>query len=151
MNIDISNAHCGPRIQFPDHAWLRVVLVPRNCLRREARTATTRQGASPVPCARLHFMAAYERSLDVRRRCCAAAKTRLARSLASSEMTPMRKRAHKRVRIASARAPRDCPRKKEDARGGAFLVYALALRSLSVRPARARVSYAARRPRPHTR
>lgn len=25
MNIDISNAHCGPRIQFPDHAWLRVV------------------------------------------------------------------------------------------------------------------------------
>ena len=26
MNIDISNAHCGPRIQFPDHAWLRVVL-----------------------------------------------------------------------------------------------------------------------------
>lgn len=25
MNIDISNAHCGPRIRFPDHAWLRVV------------------------------------------------------------------------------------------------------------------------------
>lgn len=25
MNIDISNAHCGPRIQFPDHSWLRVV------------------------------------------------------------------------------------------------------------------------------
>ncbi|CAB0044066.1 unnamed protein product [Trichogramma brassicae] len=25
MNIDISNAHCGPRISFPDHAWLRVV------------------------------------------------------------------------------------------------------------------------------
>lgn len=24
MNIDISNAHCGPRILFPDHAWLRV-------------------------------------------------------------------------------------------------------------------------------
>lgn len=33
MNIDISNAHCGPRIQFPDHAWLRVVLIPKNCLR----------------------------------------------------------------------------------------------------------------------
>lgn len=28
MNIDISNAHCGPRIQFLDHAWLRVVYVP---------------------------------------------------------------------------------------------------------------------------
>lgn len=43
MNIDISNAHCGPRIQFPDHAWLRVVLVPLNCLRPYARrTATTR-------------------------------------------------------------------------------------------------------------
>lgn len=27
MNIDISNAHCGPRIQFLDHAWLRVVHV----------------------------------------------------------------------------------------------------------------------------
>jgi len=26
MNIDISNAHCGPRIQFLDHAWLRVVI-----------------------------------------------------------------------------------------------------------------------------
>lgn len=34
MNIDISNAHCGPRIQFPDHAWLRVVLTNQNCLRR---------------------------------------------------------------------------------------------------------------------
>lgn len=33
MNIDISNAHCGPRIQFPDHAWLRVVLTNLNCLR----------------------------------------------------------------------------------------------------------------------
>lgn len=33
MNIDISNAHCGPRIQFPDHAWLRVVLVSIYCLR----------------------------------------------------------------------------------------------------------------------
>lgn len=33
MNIDISNAHCGPRIQFPDHAWLRVVFITRNCLR----------------------------------------------------------------------------------------------------------------------
>lgn len=34
MNIDISNAHCGPRIQFPDHAWLRVVYVPKDCLRQ---------------------------------------------------------------------------------------------------------------------
>ena len=33
MNIDISNAHCGPRIQFPDHAWLRVVFIPKDCLR----------------------------------------------------------------------------------------------------------------------
>lgn len=37
MNIDISNAHCGPRIQFPDHAWLRVVLVTKDCLRHRAR------------------------------------------------------------------------------------------------------------------
>lgn len=37
MNIDISNAHCGPRIQFPDHAWLRVVYVPKNCLRRSCK------------------------------------------------------------------------------------------------------------------
>lgn len=36
MNIDISNAHCGPRIQFPDHAWLRVVLISIYCLRRAA-------------------------------------------------------------------------------------------------------------------
>lgn len=32
MNIDTSNAHCGPRIQFRDHAWLRVVLVPGTLL-----------------------------------------------------------------------------------------------------------------------
>lgn len=25
MNIDSSNAHCGPRILFPDHVWPRVV------------------------------------------------------------------------------------------------------------------------------
>lgn len=25
MNIDISNAHCGPWILFLDHSWLRVV------------------------------------------------------------------------------------------------------------------------------
>lgn len=24
MNIDVSNAHCGPWIKFPDHTWLRV-------------------------------------------------------------------------------------------------------------------------------
>ena len=42
MNIDISNAHCGPRIQFPDHAWLRVVSVPRNCLRACRRDACVR-------------------------------------------------------------------------------------------------------------
>lgn len=38
MNIDISNAHCGPRIQFPDHAWLRVVSIEAHCLRRLARS-----------------------------------------------------------------------------------------------------------------
>lgn len=27
MNIDVSNAHCGPRILFPDHAWLRVAYI----------------------------------------------------------------------------------------------------------------------------
>ena len=34
MNIDISNAHCGPRIQFPDHAWLRVVQTRHTALYR---------------------------------------------------------------------------------------------------------------------
>lgn len=29
MNIDISNAHCGPRILFPDHSWLRVVSISK--------------------------------------------------------------------------------------------------------------------------
>lgn len=42
MNIDISNAHCGPRIQFPDHAWLRVVLIPKSCLRLRERTLDAR-------------------------------------------------------------------------------------------------------------
>lgn len=42
MNIDISNAHCGPRIQFPDHAWLRVVLIKAHCLRRRAHAARRR-------------------------------------------------------------------------------------------------------------
>lgn len=37
MNIDISNAHCGPRIQFPDHAWLRVVSVNQKLLAPAAR------------------------------------------------------------------------------------------------------------------
>ena len=32
MNIDISNAHCGPRIQFLDHAWLRVVITYKRLL-----------------------------------------------------------------------------------------------------------------------
>ncbi|KAL0103855.1 hypothetical protein PUN28_017892 [Cardiocondyla obscurior] len=41
MNIDISNAHCGPRIQFPDHAWLRVVLSKTNCLRAPFRRPRT--------------------------------------------------------------------------------------------------------------
>lgn len=39
MNIDISNAHCGPRIQFRDHAWLRVVLVPSTLLAPPRRTS----------------------------------------------------------------------------------------------------------------
>lgn len=31
MNIDVSNAHCGPRILFPDHVWLRVVSALHDC------------------------------------------------------------------------------------------------------------------------
>lgn len=60
MNIDISNAHCGPRIQFPDHAWLRVVLVTTHCLR--PRASPTRGLCGPAYGA----VTAYERSLDVR-------------------------------------------------------------------------------------
>lgn len=42
MNIDISNAHCGPRIQFPDHAWLRVVSVdPQTACAKVARQRAT--------------------------------------------------------------------------------------------------------------
>lgn len=48
MNIDISNAHCGPRIQFPDHAWLRVVLVPRNCLRPLSETKKRAAGVRAI-------------------------------------------------------------------------------------------------------
>jgi len=29
MNIDISNAYCGRQIQFPDHAWLRIILISK--------------------------------------------------------------------------------------------------------------------------
>lgn len=32
MNIDISNAHCGPRILFLDHTWLRVVIKRKGAL-----------------------------------------------------------------------------------------------------------------------
>lgn len=50
MNIDTSNAHCGPRIQFPDHAWLRVVSVKAHCLRRVPRGRGVRAigGRSPA-------------------------------------------------------------------------------------------------------
>lgn len=70
MNIDISNAHCGPRIQFRDHAWLRVVLVPVTLL------APSRRGPPGPP-------VAYERSLDVRP---AVRRGRRASPRASSEM-----------------------------------------------------------------
>lgn len=83
MNIDISNAHCGPRIQFPDHAWLRVVLVPRNCLRLCA------------PGQRGPFaQTAYERSLDVRPR---RAVPR-GGPLASSEITPRKRKSESSAR-----------------------------------------------------
>ena len=74
MNIDISNAHCGPRIQFPDHAWLRVVLTKAHCLRRRARargsaSRSTRTCRARARRAALYAQAtAYERSLDVRPR-----------------------------------------------------------------------------------
>lgn len=45
MNIDISNAHCGPRIQFPDHAWLRVVLTNLKLL-APSRKRTTSHGVA---------------------------------------------------------------------------------------------------------
>lgn len=43
MNIDISNAHCGPRILFLDHSWLRVVSISK----------TARFSGSPSPPGRL--------------------------------------------------------------------------------------------------
>lgn len=48
MNIDISNAHCGPRIQFPDHAWLRVVLTNLNCLRPPYAKLRKRRTSDPL-------------------------------------------------------------------------------------------------------
>lgn len=67
MNIDISNAHCGPRIQFPDHAWLRVVSAPRNCLRR-------------CSCLERDTRARVRATLDARRGC--ARETKLSLLLA---------------------------------------------------------------------
>ena len=49
MNIDISNAHCGPRILFPDHSWLRVVPQYQTAGRtraRESRAAPHRAGSA---------------------------------------------------------------------------------------------------------
>lgn len=40
MNIDASNAHCGPRILFPDHVWLRVVSVLNDCSDPDSRHPT---------------------------------------------------------------------------------------------------------------
>lgn len=40
MNIDISNAHCGPRILFPDHSWLRVVYTYQTARRPRDRSAS---------------------------------------------------------------------------------------------------------------
>lgn len=70
MNIDISNAHCGPRIQFPDHAWLRVVYVPKDCLRqccsrenderRETRVSSRSRGRDGV-CGVVESLSAAER------------------------------------------------------------------------------------------
>lgn len=72
MNIDISNAHCGPRIQFPDHAWLRVVYVPKDCLRqcccscenderRETRVASRSRGREMVRVGVVESLSAAER------------------------------------------------------------------------------------------
>lgn len=37
MNIDTSNAHCGPRILFLDHSWLRVASTSQTARRRRRR------------------------------------------------------------------------------------------------------------------
>lgn len=42
MNIDVSNAHCGPRILFLDHVWLRVV-----CQTKTARTVAEPSSSPP--------------------------------------------------------------------------------------------------------
>lgn len=42
MNIDISNAHCGPRILFPDHSWLRVVSISKTARFSRLRETTAR-------------------------------------------------------------------------------------------------------------
>jgi len=92
MNIDISNAHCGPRIQFPDHAWLRVVLVPLNCLRPKSAARPRRgrpENGARVACA---LCGAYngrtsDRWTFARGVCARAVLRRPAQILASSEMT----------------------------------------------------------------
>lgn len=53
MNIDISNAHCGPRILFLDHSWLRVVPITKTArsslahTREDVGARWTRDARSP--------------------------------------------------------------------------------------------------------
>ena len=43
MNIDISNAHCGPRILFLDRSWLRVVSISTTARRVGALAPSLRR------------------------------------------------------------------------------------------------------------
>ena len=49
MNIDVSNAHCGPRILFPDHVWLRVVSNTYDCLVPRSSPVPPPRGAEGRP------------------------------------------------------------------------------------------------------
>ena len=106
MNIDISNAHCGPRIQFLDHAWLRVAhvnlrllalrVVPLYlslsvpwCLRQPAVVLTIRRTfqsrrkrtkKDTNKSGRERTYATYERLLDARRRSSRSCRDRAIRT-----------------------------------------------------------------------
>lgn len=83
MNIDISNAHCGPRISFPDHAWLRVVY------KNEPDCSLARESVDLG--ARLYLLRALFR--ECRRQCDTSPQTK-------------RKKIDEFVRLAGARAYR---------------------------------------------
>ena len=88
MNIDISNAHCGPRIQFLDHAWLRVAHVNLRLL--ALRIVALRLSLSVPSCLRQPAVVLFRRTFQ---------------SLGGRARTRIRIRAYERART---RRTSDC-------------------------------------------